>query len=518
MVDVLDPTVLTNFRNGLFGVSDEDDGIYLVEFGNDPTWAIPLSGTRGLTSLDLDQITPIGADWVSAQGLFTRPLSTPDTVGETTYDGRLAGVHHGETQRMYIDLGMSLKRASRPIDFDFRIASSLDPRITFTRAGSGTYFNSSGVMQTAGTNVPRLNHRYNGSTWEPVGLLIEGAATNLLLRSREFDNASWAKGDTTITANAANGVGGDATMDLCTEGTAGNASLRQTATIVANSTNTIAIDLKRGNHDWVVVTIYETAAPTNTFRGWFNLNTGTVGSATNGGTASGATAAIRNLGNGIYRCILTGAVNNSATAVTCATFAASADASTTRVNNGERYQDRAQLEAGSVATSFILTEGSTQNRAADVAVITGSNFSSWFNPTEGTFVVECDSAAAPSSNVCPFSVSDGTNSNRMHTNAFSTASWYVYTSGAAQASITTTSPAADTVFKRAMAYKTDDFAISHNGASAVTDTSGAVPTGLNRLGLGNLNGSGSPLSGHIRSLRYFPQRLSDAQLVALSTL
>lgn len=218
--------------------------------------------------------------------------------------------------------------------------------ITFTRASSGTYFDSAGVMQTATTNVPRFD--YDPATLAAKGLLIEPAATNLLLRSREFDNASWIKTDTTITANAANGVGGTATMDLCTEGTAASAQTRQTATITANSTDTFAIDVKRGNTDWIRLLVYETATPSNYVSGWFNSGAGAAGSAANGGTGTGAAVDIRNLGNGIYRCILTGAVNNSATAITARAHSASGDLASTRVNNATYYIDRAQLESGSV--------------------------------------------------------------------------------------------------------------------------------------------------------------------------
>lgn len=185
-----------------------------------------------------------------------------------------------------------------------------------------------------------------------LGRHPKGGRRNQLVRAREFDNASWGKTDATITANAANGVGGDATMDLCTEGTVGNSGLRQAATIAANSTNTFAADFKRGNTDWVRILVYESTAGTNQIIGWFNLATGAVGGTSNGGTGSGATVAIRNLGNGIYRCILTGAVNNSATAITIQINSASANSANTRVNNATYYADRAQLESGSVETAF----------------------------------------------------------------------------------------------------------------------------------------------------------------------
>jgi len=55
------------------------------------------------------------------------------------------------------------------------------PDGSFARASSGTYFDSTGTMQTASTNVPRFN--YNPLTTQYEGLLIEPSSTNILLNS-----------------------------------------------------------------------------------------------------------------------------------------------------------------------------------------------------------------------------------------------------------------------------------------------------------------------------------------------
>ena len=60
--------------------------------------------------------------------------------------------------------------------------------ITFTRASSGTYVDSAGVLQTAAIDVPRFDH--NPTTGESLGLLVEEQRTNLLLNSATLSTQS----------------------------------------------------------------------------------------------------------------------------------------------------------------------------------------------------------------------------------------------------------------------------------------------------------------------------------------
>ena len=70
-----------------------------------------------------------------------------------------------------------------------------------------------------------------------------------------------------------------------------------------------------------------------------------------------------------------------------------------------------QLETGSFPTSYIPTSGSTVTRAADIASITGTNFSGFYNQSEGTaFVDATPDEVVNATNICSFS--DGTFSNR----------------------------------------------------------------------------------------------------------
>jgi hypothetical protein len=72
----------------------------------------------------------------------------------------------------------------------------------------------------------------------------------------------------------------------------------------------------------------------------------------------------------------------------------------------------------------------------------------------------------------------------------------------------------NTAFKMSLCYALNSFQLAFNGGLGTEDTSGSVPT-VDRLLIGATTGGGA-LNGHIRSVRYFPVRLSNAQLQALT--
>src|SRR3954469_16644246 len=76
---------------------------------------------------------------------------------------------------------------------NFTAISSLPTGVSFSRATTGTRFNSSGVLVTEAIDAPRFDYAWNGSAWVAVGLLIEEQRTNSLLQSNTFSNAAWLK-------------------------------------------------------------------------------------------------------------------------------------------------------------------------------------------------------------------------------------------------------------------------------------------------------------------------------------
>ena len=91
---------------------------------------------------------------------------------------------------------------------------------------------------------------------------------------------------------------------------------------------------------------------------------------------------------------------------------------------------------------------------------------------------------------------------------------YVANAGSEQANSVSTISDATLQFKNALAYQQNNFAFSVNGASAVTDSAGTVPT-VTQLQIG-LAPSVNVISGHIRRITYYPRRLSNAELQGIT--
>jgi hypothetical protein len=149
--------------------------------------------------------------------------------------------------------------------------------------------------------------------------------------------------------------------------------------------------------------------------------------------------------------------------------------------------------------------------------ITGSDFSCWFNPSEGTFVVEF-SRPVPAANSFVLEVSDGTFNEVMalYTDAANMI-FNVRDGGVGQAAATLVSGvgAAGQIYKQALAYRANDFAGASNGGTPLADLGGSLPTPTH-LRLGSFSGGGQPLGGYIRSLKFYRTRLPNSTLQRLT--
>jgi hypothetical protein len=147
--------------------------------------------------------------------------------------------------------------------------------------------------------------------------------------------------------------------------------------------------------------------------------------------------------------------------------------------------------------------------------MTGTNFSSWYNASEGTFVSEAVSTRPAGDTTRLLAASDGTANNSIRLNV-ATIPLAVVVAGVTEASFTL-STVANAANKYALGYKVNDVNGAVNGVVGTTDTSASIPV-VDRLEIGRLaaGGSGNLLNGYIRSITYYPQRIDNAQLPSLT--
>ena len=175
----------------------------------------------------------------------------------------------------------------------------------------------------------------------------------------------------------------------------------------------------------------------------------------------------------------------------------------------------------SFASSYIPTTTATVTRAADVASITGTNFSSWYNQTEGTVFAEFGPYGNTGTSANPGIVqaNNGTGANRVALFAGLTTVpvFAIDNTSVNQAYLNTPGVLSPTVTsKLSGAYRSNDFARTVNGGNLATDASGTVPT-VNQLQIGAGLGGIAGLNGTIKRLTYWPVRLANTTLQSITT-
>lgn len=371
------------------------------------------------------------------------------------------------------------------------------------------------VLQTAAAGVPRIDH--NPVTGECLGLLIEEQRTNLLTYSEDFGNVIWNKSSNcTVTPNDATSPDGTTTADRIVISAANTISGPYNIVGTVSGLHTQSWYVKQAATVRYVQLLWTSSGVSSDYAN-FDLQTGTL----TAGTYSGAN--IQNVGNGWYRISLTStlaAVSGGCWITAINTSTALRGASYPGTGAESFFAWGVQVEAGAFPTSYIPTVATQETRNADAASMTGTNFSSWYNAGEGTLYAE----ALKNSNMTPsltvlYDINAGANVplafNAYGETSTTLRSRTFYSANQAQYDFTIV---LGSLFKLAYAAQTDSFAASFNGSTATTDTSGSLPPGMTRFDIGYT--SRSPVltywNGHIRKISYYPKRLTNANLQALT--
>jgi hypothetical protein len=367
------------------------------------------------------------------------------------------------------------------------------------------------TRNAGGVFPPRFD--YDPVTLAPRGLLIEEQRTNFYTYSSDFTNAAWIKNLLNLTAGADIGPDGTTSATLIAANAGGNANIYSNYTGTGVQ-YTGSIWIKAGTSSTANINLYQNGIGVVPMTMTIISGPGTIGavSSSNGpitGLSSTQWTRVAVTSTGA----LTGNVN----------FYVKPNSGSVSNLGDSVYIYGAQLEAGAFATSYIPTVASQVTRAADVAAITGPNFTPWYNQSAGTFVVEGSRlhggnsyaalAVARAAGGITERIDMGLGSGQGGSAGVFRDD--VVVGGVNQAALGDFAAfAANTPYRGALAYAANDFASATSGANLATDASGTVPT-VALLDLGNRN-SGNFLNGHIRSIRFYPSRLTNAQLQALT--
>jgi hypothetical protein len=361
-----------------------------------------------------------------------------------------------------------------------------------TRDSIATRVNKQGLIEVVGKDKLRIDYKDSSNGVA----LLEPARTNLATHSEEFDNAAWTKlgaGTGTaavITANAGTAPDGNVTADrLVCDLNGGTTSADQS----------LIYDAITGTGG----TVYSIYVKSNTS----SNQTFTFGNDLNGYTNGIATSEWQRFD--YYK----------STASTRNLFIG-----TRGTTGSDDTLDLliwgAQVEAGSYATSYIPTSGSTVPRAADVA--NGAGNSEVFNDSEGVLFADI---AYPETQPSPnnrISISDGTTANRLLIqNVNSTANrlqFYVIVGSSTQADFYTNLSDIKLFNRIAFKYKSNDFSVWINGFEVLTDTSGNTFSNgtLSELNFDGGDGN-NDFYGKAKRIGYFDAVLTDAELEALTS-
>jgi hypothetical protein len=388
------------------------------------------------------------------------------------------------------------------LNLNFARTKALDRRVTFTRASTGTFVGSNGLIQTAASGAARFDH--NGATGESLGLLVEEARTNNVLYSEQFDNAAWIKVNATVTTNQAIAPDGTLTMDELTDDATSSTHrcVQSFTSLVSNFT--ISAYVKYKNISWVYLNYF-------TYGCAFNIQTGVVGTP----TANATSPSITPVGNGVYR-ISVNITNYVGVDGIYLGLSTGDSIMTSYIGTGSSaFIWGLQAEAGSFPTSYIPTSGATVTRAADVASMTGTNFSSWYNNNQGTYFLNA------------VTLNGSTATNTTQDNLIDDG--YVYIQDYVGASVRRRviasasgafnfNPAQAPSRRVAVAFDSSSANVAYNGILQSVDTTvSGLPNTASSLRIGATITSAALVDqGYITRLAYYPVRLPDAQLQALT--
>ena len=421
--------------------------------------------------------------------------------------------------------------------FDFARNQALDSRITFSRASNAYFQSANGILTQASNNIPRFNYS-NGVC---RGLLIEKAVTNETLYSTNIGNTAYytlqegAAGSAGILLNAGTAPDGSNTASYLfhASSTFTYKSVFGYQSVVSNRPYTHSVFAKANNQPDFSLTIYDGTDGVNAFNVSYTIASNTFTTSTltsNGAIIRGPE--VETYKEGWYRISYTIRFTTGSSH-SCQLKYNINDTATTQ-NSGMFYWG-AQFEWNDKPSSFIPTTTAAVSRAADFAYVSNevaNNFSSWYNPYEGTIKVDWDVNETGSANNTfaglysgypgPYTIWNTNDPNNVssHVFYFDVVASKVAIVEKIRNSVnelflaTSIGVVKNTLLMSVVGYSITSYSIGQNGTITTGTPSTNVLPSVNRLELGRSRANW--LDGHVKVFAYWPRKLSDTDIRYLS--
>ncbi len=398
---------------------------------------------------------------------------------------------------------------------DFANSQVVNPQVTFSRASTATYVDKYGNWQEAANNQGRVD--FDPVTNECKGLLIESQGTNSVSNPRGEGFTAGTPGTQPSDWGLVGGSSG-LSREILSSVTENNityvrvryfGTTTTALTLLPSITSLTSIAASPGQtwtqSAFMALVINSGATPSIRMCNRETQSNGTSNNATDAG------APVLALTSTPQRFVRT------TTMIPLTAFVTPNFRIVHLLNESYDYTvwwGWPQMELSSQVSSPILPPvgaPATSTRAVESLITT--SIGSWFNNTTGTIVVQAATLASGTQPVVTFD--DNTVNEQMVLNTIGTDPKFTVTDGGvAQADLNGGTISANTTYKMAAAYTVNDFAACVNGGTVQTDASGTIPT-VDRMRIGT-DVSANQLVGYIKRIAYYPERLTNAQLQALT--
>jgi len=365
------------------------------------------------------------------------------------------------------------------------------------------------------TNIPRIEYAADSTV---KGLLIEEARTNLVAQSNEFTAAT---GEVTKDVI---GLDGQVSAWTLENPNSNAARIDLPVTVSTSTTYTASIFAKQGttNVIYLSAVLFTTPANGNV---WFDLDAGIVGIEN-----SGITGAISHIADGWYKCSITFTTDSVDTSGQIRISVSKGNGQTTADAGDNVLIYGAQFEEGSFPTSYIPTSGSTATRSADTASIPVADFG--VNQSKYSMLLEATNLAPDNGvgtgnntnaivemNTPPLanysSLGIGSSSTRINRPSLASRSngGIIVAAGDLIALENTFDENLSVKFAASFDVDSGTIAGSVNGSAVFSATGDVAGVALPFTDLTFGKGQGA---AYIKSIQYYPRRLTNAQLQELT--